>query len=302
MMTFNEFLQYAKDHFCDNWHYDEECEVSIRRTLKNNGRMVSNLQVKKQGDAICPVLHMESYYHQYRCGLPMEDVMSAMLRDYDHGVRRAVDCCRLPLDAEGIRDHIIFRLVNYRKNRQLLETAPHIRFADLAITFLWLSSMPGEQIATVLINHHIMEHWGLSQEELIGRAMENTPRLFPARVCRMEDMLTELTGEECKDDIDLSEAGENIYIMTNQSGVNGASVILYDRFLEEFSDRMNSEYYIIPSSIHEVILIPRENYMEPEEIRRMIREVNDCVVGPDDYLSDSLYYYNREKGRIVMVD
>ena len=115
-------------------------------------------------------------------------------------------------------------------------------------------------------------------------------------------MLTELIGGEHNSEAYLPENNEDIYIMTNQAGVNGASVILYDRFLEEFSDRMDSEYYIIPSSIHEVILIPRENFMEPEEIRRMIREVNFTVVGPDDYLSDSLYYYNREKGRIVMVD
>lgn len=302
MMTFDEFLLYAKDHFCDNWLCEEEYDVSIRRILKNNGRMVSNLQVRKKGDNISPVLHLESYYNQYQCGLTLEDVMTAMRRDYDFGIRRAVDCCRLPLDAEGVRDHIIFRLVNYKKNRQLLKTAPHIRFADLAITFLWLSSMPDEKIATVLISHSIMEHWGLSQEDLIGCAMENTPRLFPARICKMEDMLTELVGGKYNSEAYLPENNEDIYIMTNQAGVNGASVILYDRFLEEFSDRMDSEYYIIPSSIHEVILIPRENFMEPEEIRRMIREVNFTVVGPDDYLSDSLYYYNREKGRIVMVD
>ena len=302
MMTFDEFLLYAKDHFCDNWPNEEEYDVSIRQVLKNNGCKVSNLQVRRKGDVICPILHMESYYNQYRCGLTLEDVMSAMLKDYEHGIRRAVDCCRLPLDAEGVRDHIIFRLVNYKKNRQFLKTAPHIRFADLAITFLWLSSMPGERIATVLINHSIMDHWGLSQEELVGCAMENTPRLFPARICRMEDMLTELIGGEYEDEAKLPETNEGIYIMTNQAGVNGASVILYDRYLEEFSDRMDSEYYIIPSSIHEVILVPKENFMEPEEIRRMIREVNFTVVGPDDYLSDSLYYYSRDKGRILMVD
>lgn len=302
MMTYEEFSWYVEDHVLDSWEERDQYEVEICPVIKNNGREEQNLQIRKKGEMIAPVLYLRDYYNRYREGQSVDQIMEAISRSYHLGMDQAAEYINLSVDPETIRENIIFRVVNYRKNRKILESAPHIRFSDLAVTFRWLTSCSGNQIGSVLIDDRISELLDMNREDLLQYALKNTERLFPPKICTMEEMMLKLMGLESEKGIYITRDHPQLYILTNQSGINGASSMLYDRLLADFADEKDTDFYIIPSSINEVLLMPVGAGMEPEAIRKMIREVNTVAVSPDEYLSDSLYCYEREKGFLYLVE
>jgi hypothetical protein len=91
-----------------------------------------------------------------------------------------------------------------------------------------------------------------------------------------------------------------MYVLTNYKGINGASCLLYPEILDQIGDKLNADFYILPSSIHELILIIDDGKMNPISLREMVCEVNQTQVAADEVLSDQVYYYSREKQRIYM--
>lgn len=76
----------------------------------------------------------------------------------------------------------------------------------------------------------------------------------------------------------------------------GACSILYPGMLEQLAERIGGDYYMIPSSVHEFLLVPREREQDREELKKMIAEVNRTELPPEEVLSDHLYLYcSRER-------
>ena len=195
---------------------------------------------------------------------------------------------------EYVRDRIVYRLVNYEKNKEILEDCPHLRLYDLALTFRWVAHSDDIGISTALVTNQELQVWGISMNELLLAARENTPRLFPVHMIDMDEMIAQAGIP-----ISLDESAIPMYIMTNEQEVNGASVLLYDNVLESFALEKKTDFYILPSSIHEVIILLDNEYAKaPEELARMVRETNRIVVDREEILSDHVYYYDREKDEI----
>ena len=91
-----------------------------------------------------------------------------------------------------------------------------------------------------------------------------------------------------------------MYIVTNVRMVNGASSILYEGFLRRFAKDHPGNFYIIPSSIHEVVLVPEDMVEEPDHLASVISQANEAVVQPEEVLSDSLYYYDADQDSISL--
>ena len=195
-----------------------------------------------------------------------------------------------------MRDRIVYRLVNYEKNKEILEDCPHLRLYDLALTFRWVAHSDDIGISTALVTNQELQVWGISMNELLLAARENTPRLFPVHMIDMDEMIAQAGIP-----ISLDESAIPMYIMTNEQEVNGASVLLYDNVLESFALEKKTDFYILPSSIHEVILVPSNKIDDPSALFTMVSDANNTVVALGDILSDSVYYYNRRKNQIVPV-
>lgn len=162
---------------------------------------------------------------------------------------------------EYVRDRIVYRLVNYEKNKEILEDCPHLRLYDLALTFRWVAHSDDIGISTALVTNQELQVWGISMNELLLAARENTPRLFPVHMIDMDEMIAQAGIP-----ISLDESAIPMYIMTNEQEVNGASVLLYDNVLESFALEKKTDFYILPSSIHEVILVPSNKIDDPSAL------------------------------------
>ena len=155
----------------------------------------------------------------------------------------------------------------------MLKYTPHERFLDLAVTYRWAAYRNHDGMASALVRNKELLMWGISKDQMMKDARENTEKIFPPVMRKIQSVLP----------IHIIEEEIPLFVMSNGDYMNGASVILY----------------ILPSSIHEVIILLDNEYAKaPEELARMVRETNRIVVDREEILSDHVYYYDREKDEI----
>lgn len=291
-MVLKEFAEYIEQHILTGWM--EDAQASVEAVRKNNGAFYQGLYIRRSKEPATPMVYLDDYYHMYRMGRPMEDILEQIREEYQWAMERVEECLFDLSHYEYIRDRIIYRLVNFEKNRDMLMECPHIRLYDLAITFRWVAYQDSVGISSALITNEEIGLWNITLHELLLSAERNTRRLFPEKIAGMEDFIEENGGKIVERDCDYP-----MYIITNEQQINGASVILYEGVLQEFAMANEEDYYILPSSIHEMILIPAHEITDPPALFDMVREVNNTIVAKDDILSDSVYFYDYRQEKLV---
>lgn len=292
-MNYEQFLQYVREHIVDKIMDGRECRVFIKKLNKNNGLYVDSLHIYREGGRISPSIELNPFYERYIDGEREEDLLREIADLYENNI----DCgFSLPVSIKefsSISDRVIMRLVNYDKNRDILSECPHLKILDLAITFRWLAYQDEIGVSTALITNREMEVWGREVGQLYELGVENTPKFFPASIRTMREVL--------RDYVDIGEEGTNVYILTNQIGIHGAACMLYESVLEKFGRQIERDFFILPSSIHEVILVPVTEYLKKEDLYQLVRQANDSIVSAEEVLSDSVYLYERQKHLISVL-
>ena len=210
---------------------------------------------------------------------------------------------------ESARDRIVYRLVNYERNKEWLCQAPFIRMCDLAVVFCLAGKADGVGRLTAMIRNEWAGKWGLDLKELYDLAAGNTPRLFPARIKSMREVMEgiarEHLGEEYKEEFmeELFSAPvvSPLYVISNEAGNWGGATVLYRGVLKGFSDQVGKDLILLPSSVHEFLIIPWEERLDVWELRDLVIHVNQSEVSEEDILSDQVYRYRRETDRIEQV-
>jgi hypothetical protein len=179
-------------------------------------------------------------------------------------------------------------LVSYEKNKELLRKIPHIPYLDLAIVFVCSAGDLSKEYATILIHNHHMEYWNIDLHSLYDLALENTPKLLSYHFENMADYLvSQCNWKPCEDHMPM-------YLLTNHLKIHGACVILYDGLLEQIAKELNSSFVVIPSSVHEVLIVPVQNKKELKIYSNMVLEVNATQLPKDEILSNHAYYYSKK--------
>lgn len=269
-----------------------QIQVSIRKVPKNNGIWQEGIVFEKEGEYTSPILYLEEYYALWEEGVSMDLLAEKMLWSYEeYG-----DRFQVPRDFfqnyNELKPRIYYRLINYERNRELLKKLPHRRILDLAMVFYYEMETE-DPIATILIQNSHLDMWKITGQELEKNAREATAACLPARLLSMEEILE----QECGETLDDGEE-KGLYILTNGRQRLGAGVILYPGVLEEISLLLGDHFYILPSSIHECILVSQKMQFEQEDLVQMVTQINEKHVDPREVLADQAYYYLREDGKI----
>lgn len=292
----------------------EEYQVQICKVIKNNSLELDSLVVLKEGRNYAPNIYLLPYYESYLEGTPVQEVVKRLCVIYQNqeGPILSED---FTYSLEEMKQYIIYRLVSFERNQKLLSQIPHIKYLDLAITFHCLVREDEEGIGTIRITNEHMKQWKTTTEELNTYAARNTSKRFPASIKNIGETILGLLHEERNQKSEEAMAEEwmeqliksqqsagnhSMYILTNQKGINGASCILYSNILFDFACQIKSDFYILPSSIHEVILVPSRKKIDKENLEQMVWEVNHTHVAPEEVLSDRVYYYSRENNAILL--
>lgn len=292
-MNYDEFKEYVASHMKE-WFPEDHYDISIRKIVKNNGLILDGLCIFEKGETSSPTLYLESYYTRYQNGSIMADVLASIQRDYERGKANTPIMDTTDPSYETVRSRIIMRLVNYEKNKEILKDCPYLTLYDLAITFRWLAHQDDIGISTALITNREMERWNVTKEKLYEDASANTPQLFPGKIIKLEAMIEDYGVPAPKGTFDL-------YVLTNDQGINGATCILYNNLLESFAKTVDDSFYLLPSSIHEMMICLAENTVTEKMLLSLVRDANHMVVTMGEVLSDNIYYYNKHTGKLSLI-
>lgn len=303
IMEFSSFTMFVREEVEKR---TEDCyKVRLDDVRKNNGVVLRGLTVTQDDSNISPTIYLNSYYEEYIKGRAtlvnvVNDVMDTYRRNK---VNQSVDM-RYFLNYESVKERVIYKLVNTEKNKELLEDVPHIEFLDLSIIFQCLVAQEDLGRASILIHNVHLKLWEVSVDTLYQAAKENTQRLQEYEIKGITEVLRDIMcAEEVEniadeDCISAFSGSVPMYVLSNKNRVEGAACMLYPNLIRDFAESIQSSFYIIPSSIHELLLLPTEHLEESQEIKHMIREINDTQVSVEEVLSYSLYLYDKEEQRI----
>lgn len=293
-MLYETFLQTVKQQL--QQRLGDQCRLTVRSVPKNNGLVLDGLSFCAGHSRVSPTIYLEPFYRKYRSGTPMEQILAEITGLYARsGLSTAFDPSQLEQPAY-VRPRIAYRLVHASSNAGQLAQMPYRLLMDLAkVYYLYLGEEEGNQMTVPVSRQHLCL-WNIDEAELDRLADENTPRLFPAQICSILDILSDSLPKD-------AHPGEQapFYVLTNQAGLGGAACMLYDGILKDFGDRMGSDLLILPSSVHEVLLLPFKNDGQIGELCRMVSEINSQEVPEDERLSNQVYRFTRDSGHLSLV-
>ncbi|MCR5683997.1 MAG: DUF5688 family protein [Lachnospiraceae bacterium] len=286
-------------------------EITHNMVLKNNSVELTALTIRERGAVSAPNIFLDSYYHEYQKGRDISDISGDVLNVFLENKDRLDVSTFDDFSFEKLKERIFFKLVNFSLNLELLKSLPYIQKGDLALIFACLIEHKGDGISSVRIDNSLMEKWNTNAEELYELARVNSTRLFPPKVFtlntsnltallenRMSDPGIEnileskqdgiLCGYELADDISM------LYVLTNTDGIDGAACIAYEGLLERIYRKLGTEFFILPSSVHEVIILPDNGKIEASGLSRMVNEINHTTLSAMDVLSDRVYHYPQD--------
>lgn len=302
-MGYKEFL-YAVEEELNN-KLKEGIKASVYTAVKNNGREKKGVMIEMKGSNASPTIYLEGFYRRFQSGEPMVHLVEEILRFYDSVSSAETWDCSQYEDYEDIKDRIAFKLVHCSKNKELLHSMPSIELLDLSIIFYVLLDVGGKGTATIQITNEHLKKWGVLKEDLLSAAIQNVKRLLPAEFFTMHHAIEEML--EAKEDREAEnllnqmrkDKREVMYVLTNSQRNYGAACMAYPHVLEMIGDMLGEDFYILPSSIHEVIIVPESKGLEPDEMDEMIVEINETQMEPEEILSDHAYFYQREGKRLL---
>ncbi len=289
-MNYQEFLDNIQSHFAEV--FGPDTTLSIQQVTKNNGASYDGLIMVRPDINISPTIYLTPYYNRYLEGVSLEDIYQDILATYRRHLPKENFDTSIFTDFSCARRHIVMRLVNYEKNRALLENVPHVKYLDFAIIFYYLLHASNKTQASIMIHNEHLPLWGTNTDTLYKEALYNTPLLLPYQTDNilrfLEHRIPDELREECMPECPM-------YILTNLYRTNGATTLLYPHLLEELADEFEQDLIVLPSSIHEVILIPTPPTCESlEYFHHMVKEVNESQLIDEEVLSDHAYYFSRK--------
>lgn len=298
-MEYKEFVEYIKMNA--GYIAGEGGNITINHVIKNNGCEMDGLVIMEKGKDIAPTIYLDSFYELYTNGENIKNIIRQIEVIYEQNKNNVTFDVNILKHFDTIKDKIVYKVVNYRSNEKLLEQVPHKRILDLAVVFYCLLDNEYGRSATALIYNNNLKNWNVTIDDVYKAALKNTPDLLHSKISSMAALFEKCSVNVDGEEVDLKDyVPSDMYVLTNESKLNGAACILYENVLYDFAQKLGADLYILPSSVHEVILLPKLSMFEKDELVNMVKEVNTEGVAADEVLSDHVYEYNRTERLITM--
>ena len=273
--------------------------VEYSEVTKNNGNIWHALAIKKKDENIAPSLYIDNYFSRYNDGADVDMIAKELISLYKESAPGGIVDVDFFTDFSKVAEKLTFKLVNYEKNKNMLKGVPYKIFEDLALVPLCLIENKYIGTGSILIKNRHLEEWEVSFDELwenvFERAVINTP-------VKISGLLETIMGaNKIDEELDLCGDLKHMYVLSNTSGNYGAAVIMYPGLLHDLSEKLDSDLIILPSSLHEVIVLAcGELNIEKKDLLAMVGEVNRSVLQSEDILSDNIYHYSASESKLYI--
>ena len=284
----------------------QDAELKFVEVTKNNDEKRNAVLIQKDGQNVTPTIYLDPYVKGLEeDSVTVDEVLDHIAKLYVDNVRGAdsigdiVANSLQPGGFEQVKDMVVMQVVNTEMNAEGLKRTPHRDVEDLSIVYRLLFDRDDGGIASAKISDTMQQAWGVSEQDLYDVACRNTKELLPTKILPLGQMLENLMGVNPLDGPD--DPTNVMYVITNDSGVNGAAVPLYDKeAMDSLCDTMGGGMFLLPSSVHEFIALPAEEaYTGSDPVMafaHMIQEVNANEVPDDEILGTVPYHYDKENG------
>ena len=309
MMDFEEFkanvAEQIRDYLPEKY---EDAKVSLNEVTKNNDRQLTGLLIKEEDSNIAPNIYLENFYDQYTDGKDMESILKDIAEvRVKHELGQDLDVSRIT-DFDQVKDHVICKLINDEMNQDYLADKPHTAVEDLAVMYAVDLGGDKDGRMTAPITNDLMERYGVSTEELHDIAMYNLSE-SQIEFKSMRDVMVEMMFPDGlrEDDpralmLPPEEETPSMYVLSNSEKINGASAILDSKTMEDISEKLGGDFVVLPSSIHEVIILPVDEDTDRKTLESMVQTINAGEVSPEERLSDHVYMYDSQEKELVLAD
>ena len=303
MMNYKEFVEKVVENIINYMpsNYEDE-EVELYTSNKNNNTYREGIIIKS---GHCnPVLYLEHFYELYSEGVSFEKVIDKIADAY---IRVAAETPQADLTEvftwEKVKDNVFPYILNKESNKENLKNYLYSTICDIAIMYRIelgkdFTIDSEESLATISITPAYLEKWNISLEELHEIAMSNNNRKKNPELIDMENMIIHLEFGGSIDNLYLNPANVNLrnhrmFVLRN-SGNYGSNVLLNSCALNRVCDILGSDLIIIPSSVHELIVLEACDYNE--RINDIINDVNENNVEAEEVLGTHAYFYSKDEG------
>ena len=291
-MNFQEFVDKVKEAIRDALPESfRDAQVSVEPFRKLNTSYLG-LQVKKEGQTVVPNINLDAHFREYQeTGKPFADVLTAIAEQVQLAPPMETEWLK---DYSQVKEKLFIRVSDAKENEAFLRMAPHKEVDGLAISYhIAFEGLHGVEASTP-VTYKMMEMFGVTEEQLHADALESTQRLYPVQYTSMAEVMNKMMGIDADMDPDMMPAteGPQLMVLTNMQGIHGAATLFYPGQLEAIAQQMGSDFFVLPSSVHETLILPDDGTAEPDSLQFMVREINQSTVAPEDRLSDFVYHYD----------
>ncbi|MBR4404035.1 MAG: hypothetical protein IKT10_02885 [Clostridiales bacterium] len=300
-----EFLDYMPEKY-------QDCELELRKVPKIN-TCLTGVVIKPKGKtkSYCsPTFYMERMYDQYLDCDSFEKVMANQAIYLEESLKYMPEDV-MKLDFASMKEKIVFQVVNTKENQEMISLCPHRDFMDLSIVYRVIVNVDEHGVSGFLITHDIANVEDLTEGILYRLAKKNTKKIFPFKSERIEETMSRMMKRWGATDKDVANsfAGmddvpqkERVYVVSNEYEFFGANALLYTDVLKKVVKNIGTDCYILPSSVHDLVVLSTETFSESSKLISLVRETNSEHVRASDRLSDSIYKYSIENGTVERVE
>lgn len=277
----------------------DEMVVELQEVTKVN-LSLDGLTIRKRNESIAPTIYLNQYFNQFNDGRTMDDIVKDIIRVYENNQpENIMDVFKTEdfYDFDKMKEKIVLKVINTERNLDLLEQVPHLDMEGLGLSVVfYVSIMTGEQSAGILIKNEHLRLWEKKVSDLISLAEINTNRMHTFTIKSINEVLSGMFGFE----EDLIPDGPAFYVLTDENMTFGASQLYLKDKIREFAKQQDCDVYILPSSIHELLLL-RADFpnLEPSYLKEMVYQVNSTQVSEEEFLFEGAYKYELATDKII---
>ena len=250
----------------------------------------------KPEDAIIGVnLNMTEIYERYDRGMSYDTLVREVAEKADRALHDRPDFNLEALqDYDQMKEKLSMEVVSAERNADLLEKVPHKNMEDMAVVYRFVLDSDSDGRGSILVTNQLMDNYGITAEQLHADALQYAPVMRPAVIQTMAETLLEMMGPEAKDMIPVLP-DDPLFVATVPDKIQGAGVLAYQDFMEQAAERVGGDFFILPSSIHEILLVRDDGTFDINHLEDMVKQVNETEVAPEDLLTDSVYHYDSKE-------
>ena len=265
------------------------------RTVEKTNTTYDALTIKPIDSDVAVSINATHLFELYEKGEDFGVIASDTAKFVDNALYNSPD-----FDINSVRDYskmkerLTFEVISAERNADLLKSVPHKEIEDLAVVYRLELANCEQGVGTVLVTNQMIESYGITADRLHEDALANAPEFKPLVIETMEEVLARQMGIDVVQELGLDAIPKEsmTYVASVEGYVNGAGVLAYQDFMEKAAERANGSFYILPSSIHELLIIPDTGKQDFKDLENMVREVNATTVDPKEQLSDNVYHYD----------